>query len=244
MKQRLLLLLTALCFGSTATFAQIDDFNISLQFGYNFSNLNPGVMNFTIDSTYIPNNPDDNPQMGNIRWTDGFSAGIGYHRRRASFRLHGHLLSGTTFATGENAQGELIRTTVGFSGSSIGLDLTTELIDFDFFAVGVGTGLTMNNFQTQLSRVPVASFSETDALPVISDDWKFGFKLHLPLRFKAPSYVALSLEPYFLVFFSPVDFEPFNEALNGAGATQGRLFDEMDHFGVNGSIIIYLFNRK
>lgn len=210
--------------------------NLSLQIGYNFSNINPTQYNFAVDSIF---NLENAVELSPARWASGLAGAIAIHRGRSAIRIAGRI-----FNTESNAINRIgnedQRTDISFYGGHISADLTSRLLDIGpYMGIYVGAGLSANYFQTATATVPLDQYDATAPLETTSQDWRIGFKLHIPYRIIIPrAHVGFSLEPYFMVFFSNIDVEPFSNALNGPSS---RVFsDSMDHFGVTGKVMIFL----
>lgn len=235
------MLLLGLCLAACPMYAQ-SYVNGSLQLGYNFSRINPTPYNFAIDSIFNIANAGSDQLLEPARWGAGPTVSLALHRGRASFRLHSRLFFTQSNAiTNPSGQTEL-RTDVSFWGGSVGGDITSLLIDFTRnLGFYVGAGLSGNYFQSATSAVPLDEFEQDDPLEIATEAWQVGFKLHTPIRFIIPeAHVGFSLEPYFMVFFSNLELESFNNALNGP---KDRPFiDAMDHFGITASVMVFLNN--
>ncbi|MCI4668341.1 MAG: hypothetical protein MRZ79_09395 [Bacteroidia bacterium] len=232
---RRILLLIVFALTVMTSFGQGNEANVSLQIGYNFSNINPTQYNIALDSFNVVNNG----QLSDARWGSGLTGALALHRGRASFRVQGRL-----FSTQSNAvnivSGEELRTDISLYGGHISVDLTSKLLDIGrYTGIYVGAGVSGNYFETATATVPLEEYERDDPLTATTQDWRVGFKLHIPYRVVIPkAHVGFSLEPYFVVFFSNVDVAPFSEAINGP--LERTFSDSMDHFGISGSIMIFL----
>lgn len=239
-KFSLIIILGLLAFNQL--FAQSRQPNFSIQVGYQALYLNPSPFNFLADSLYNIQIDDLTEKMGNIKWTTGPQVGIAYHRGRSSVRLSGRTFAARAFSVRADDMGAIVRRDVRLTGLATTLQLTSELVPItDLLSFYVGGGFSLFNFQIQSSEVPNSSFSTSDPLEQIDSRNKLSFLLMTPFRLNLPPRLAISLEPYYQVFFSPLEFEPLaQEVLPEPPASNGQITGELDHFGINFSLILYL----
>lgn len=226
------------------TLAQRNRPNFSIQLGYGSRFLNPSPLNLAIDSIYNVRNSGLTQGLSEVKWAPGFFAGAAIHRGRASIRLSVSTFGSSSFALGLDSTGLDYRRDMRFSGESYSLSLTSELIPIgDYVVFCVGAGFNATRLRMATAEVAASTFDPDLALPVVSQEWKPGFLIQTPFRFRLPPIAEISLEPYYQVFFAPGDFTPFSRELNGATSFDGRLKGDIDHFGVNLSAAIFLRPR-
>ena len=237
---RRILLLLCLALGFFMAFGQGSQVNLSLQVGYNFSRINPRQYNFAVDSIFNVENAGNEQLLSPARWGGGPTVSLALHRGRASFRLTGRLFSTSSTAFTTQVGSEDLRTDIALRGGHLSADITSRLVDLGrYTGFYVGAGLSANYFESSVGSVPRSSFDPDQPLTTTTENWKVGFKLHIPYRVVIPkAHVGFSVEPYFMVFFSNLDFGAFNEGLNGM---RERTFsDSVDHFGTTFSVIFFL----
>ncbi|MEO1449808.1 MAG: hypothetical protein AAFV07_09760 [Bacteroidota bacterium] len=239
---RKLYTLLCLLIAATTLQAQSSQPNFSIQVGYQALYLNPTPFNFLADSLYNVQVADLSERMGNIKWTTGPSVGIAYHRGRSALRLSGRYFAARAFAVRTDDMGAVVRRDVRLTGLATTLQLTSELVPItDLLSFYVGGGFSLFNLQIQSEEVPNNSFSAADPLKVIENRNKLSFLLQTPFRLRLPPRFMLSLEPYYQVFFGPLEFEPLaQEIVPEPPASNGKITGELDHFGVNFSFIVFL----
>lgn len=217
---------------------------ISIQAGYQFKYLNPRSVNFIVDK--YNSAVSLTRKLDEIKWANGFSAGLGYHSGRASFRLSGMLFDAQTYAIGPDANGVNFRRDLQMHGGVISLGINSELIKF--YRDGgfhVGGSFDLTNFRTASSQVAEASFNPDAALDPVSNAWMTSFSILSPFRFGIGPVVRISIEPYYQIFFGRLNYRRLNQEINGSSVPSNspELLTEPDHAGINATLMIYL-NRR
>ncbi|MEZ4774286.1 MAG: hypothetical protein R3D00_13965 [Bacteroidia bacterium] len=217
---------------------------ISIQAGYQLKYLTPRSVNFIIGK--YNSSVSLTRKMEEIKWANGFSAGLGYHSGRASFRLSGMLFNAQTYAIGPDNNGQNFRRDVQLHGGVVSLGLNSELIKF--YSEGgfnVGGSFDLTNFRTATAQVAEASFDENTALSQVSNAWMTSFTILAPFRFGFGPVVKLSIEPYYQIFFGRLNYRQLNQAVNGSSVPSNspELLTEPDHAGINATLMIYLRRR-
>ncbi|MDX2247820.1 MAG: hypothetical protein SF052_13630 [Bacteroidia bacterium] len=217
---------------------------ISIQAGYQAKYLNPRSVNFIIGK--YNSAAGLSTRMEEISWANGFSAGLGYHSGRASFRLSGMLFDAQTYGIGTDANGGSFRRDVRLNGSVISAGINSELIKF--YSEGgfnVGGSFDLSNFRTSSSQVAAAEYDENASLDPVSNAWAASFTILTPFRFGIGPVVKFSIEPYYQIFFGRLNYRQLNLELNGSAvpANSPELATEPDHFGVNATLMILLRRR-
>lgn len=225
--------------------SQTGQTNYSVQFGYQFKRLNPQAFNFALDSIANVQTTSARNEFERIVWTPGFAGGIGWHRRRLNVRLHFNEASGTSDFIGLDSLGGEQQREVRIGTWNAGLHLISQLIPFDDYGgIYVGGAFQITQINTFLRQAAAAE--ELPDFERITNRTKTSFNILLPIRYSPIPQIQLSLEPYFQVFFSPTDFRGFSNTLNGETIStekRGGLIGELDHFGANLQLIVYLLPK-
>jgi hypothetical protein len=229
-------------FVSSESIGQRNKRSVSLQIGYNAKFLNSKPFNFAVEQYNSLN--DLSVDLSAARWASGLSAGIGFHRGRSNIRLNAMLFSTQSYAIGaDSISGENFRRDVSLNGAMISLGLMSELIqmyrDGHFL---VGASLNFTNFNTETLSVPEIDYERDTPLNDITNDWKTSFTITTAFRFGITPQFKVSLEPYYQIFFTPLNLSDFSTAINGnlVPSDSPQLGSEPDHFGVNLSLIFLL----
>lgn len=121
------------------------------------------------------------------------------------------------------------------------LTLTSELIPItDIFGFNVGGGLSATNFRMATLVQAESSFDEAADLTDISSQWKVGFIIQTPFRVGIGPQVKVSVEPFYQVFFSPINAAALGEELFGQAGPLDKLRGDADHAGFTATIMVYL----
>ncbi|RMG71404.1 MAG: hypothetical protein D6722_06865 [Bacteroidetes bacterium] len=240
-------LVTLVCLGAlTTVLAQRNRPNFSIQLGYGTRFFNPAPLNLAIDSVYNVQAAALGLDQGlsEVKWTPGFFGAVALHRGRASFRASYSTFGASSFALGIDSVGLDYRRDLAVRGQLVTVSLTSELIPIgDYVTFCVGTGFNAMRLQTATAQVAASAFDPEAELQIVSDEWKPGFLVQAPFRVHIPPIFAISLEPYYQVFFSPGDFTGVSRAISGPSSLDGRLKGDIDHFGINAALIVYLRPR-
>lgn len=229
-----------LSLGISSVFSQNYQSNITIQLGGQARFSDPGPINFAIDSLFNDINRSAKQSLSPVKWTMGFSGGIGYHKGRANLRLLGSVYSFTTTAL-YSQSGEDVRRDLSFTGIEGSLTLTSELIPItDIFGFNVGGGLSATNFRTASLVQPESTFDESASLTEVDSEWKVGFIIQTPFRVGIGPQVKISIEPFYQVFFSPINANALAEELTGVSGPSDKLRGDADHAGFTATIMVYL----
>ncbi|MEZ4827412.1 MAG: hypothetical protein R3C61_14200 [Bacteroidia bacterium] len=224
--------------------AQSGNRGVSIQAGYQLKYLNPRSVNFIIDK--YNSAVSLSQKMEPITWANGFSAGLGYHRGRASFRLSGMLFDSRTYAVGPDVNGGNFRRDIRLHGSVISAGINSELIQFyRYGGFYVGGSFDLANFQTASLQVAESAFDENAALDPVSNSWRTSFTILSPFRFGIGPVFKFSIEPYYQIFFGRINYRQLNQEINGSSVPSNspELTTEPDHFGINATLMFF-FQRK
>lgn len=237
---RTLAVLLPLMLGAGLLSAQNYQTNFTIQLGGQARYFNPKPINFAIDSLFNTVNPNAKQALDPVKWTLGLSGGIGYHKGRANLRLLGSTYSYTSTALFSEA-GQSLRRDLRFSGYAATFTLTSELIRAsDYFGFYVGGGLSATNFQLSSLEMAEADFDENATFEQLSNEWKVAFIIQTPFRIGIGPQVKISLEPFYQVFFSPINAADAGEVLFGGPGPVDKLKGSVDHVGFTGAVIVYL----
>lgn len=245
MMQKYLSLVLLFLLLSASALAQRTGRNLSLQAGYQFKLLSPNAYNFIIDDIFNMRSPLPVSQFERITWTPGLSFGIGYHQRKINLTAFFAQYSGSTMAIADDSLGTELQWASEVKGWDAGISFVSELVPFaDNGGIYVGGAFQITNFTTTLATAPSG-----EALPAFEDitnNNKASFNVTMPIRYGPIPQFQLAIEPYYQVFFSPLNLRRFSNTLNGEARTadfSGGVISELDHFGVTAKLIVFLIPR-
>lgn len=233
------LLICLSLFGWGQLHAQSSGRNYSVQVGYQLKWLSPDGHNYAIDSLFNLQLASGQVPLERFNLTEGYTFGFNLHRNRASIRLYGETFQTTSSST--TTSSAPIRTDAAITGWAAEFGISSSLVDINqVFTLGVGGSLSYHRFQSRVLQASADGFPEEESLPVISGSGQVGLRVMMPLRVYIRPQFAVSIEPYYNVFFADLGAQGFSEALGNPPVDITRLRSAPDHVGINFSIMVYL----
>lgn len=247
MKRRLIAICFTFCLiGGQEGFAQRPNGpNYSIQLGGQFRFLRPIGMNYAIGE-FNQRNADWTTPLNDIRWTTGGALALAVHRGRSEIRIQSQTFAASTFGTGPDSSGTVVRRDVKLNGMTYQLGISSNLIEINRnLSFGVGGTFSINRILLRTEAVPQADFIEGSLLPVAQTFVKPSLNLIAPINIGLGPWLGLKIEPTYQVFFAPSNYSDFSQAINGnaLSANDPSLETEADHFGLTISLIGYLRRR-
>ncbi len=231
--------------GATATGQVSSRPNFSLQVGGQLRLLRPVGLNYAIDG-FNTANPAWGTQPSEVEWTQGLSFAAAIHRSRSEIRLQVQTYNAASFGLGSDSLGQEQRLDYQLRGATYQVGLASNLIEInDYLSFGIGGTFAINQLRLNAIVQPESSYDPSAAVPQVLQLYKPSINLIAPINIGVLPWVSLRIEPTYQVFFSPANYAPFSEAINGnfLSVNDPALETDADHFGVTASLLFFLRRR-
>ena len=197
---------------------------LNIKIGYSL-NYSPSLVNNDILSSYDNERPWLNKTMGELHFLNGLQAGLRYRIEMLAFDLSWERVSKEKTANGINPVGQTHYTELkyNFNRYSAGIELGKGVFAF-------GTNVYMEDFKI---KSPLSGIEGDEN---VIKDYNFGNKVYLNFATNTHKLHSISLQPFVLIPWSPVNLFNLENHLNTEAGL--RTYNQWNfHYGI--SIVFY-----